>query len=465
VRPTQNSTPNRFDVTVALPKEQTAILEPRDTAVGARALSKAFWRIVPLVGLGYCFAFIDRVNISFAAQTMNRDLHFSATIYGLGGGLFFLSYALCGVPSNLLLVKFGARRWIAAIMITWGMLAAGMMFVRTPVEFYIVRFLLGVAEAGFFPGVIYYLTCWFPAKVRGRAISRFYIAWPLSNAVMGAVAGSLMGLQGRLGLAGWQWLLLVEGFPAVLMGLLILSVLPDSPHAAKWLSSDEKGWIKHQLAMDLTSRNRRAEQNIFRALLNPFVLAFMFVNVITLGSYYAFNLSAPQILGEATHLNIAAVGYVVAIGGLLGAVAMLFAGWHSDHSGERFLHLAVPLLLSAVAYGILGMTSEPLIVIAAYWLAIASNAGIAATFWLAPGEVLAVRTMAVSVAAINSVGQLGSFVSPYLWGIAKDATGSFHLGITLLPIGYVLAALVVLWLGYRAKTGRAADVRIASEIA
>ena len=438
---------------------------PEDISIGAKALSKAFWRIVPLIGVGYCAAFVDRVNISFAAQQMNRDLHFSATVYGLGGGLFFLSYALCGVPSNLLLVKFGARRWIAVIMITWGALAAGMMFVHTPVQFYVVRFFLGAAEAGFFPGVIYYLTCWFPAKVRGRAISRFYIAWPLSNTVMGAVAGSLLGLQGRLGLAGWQWLFLVEGFPAVLMGLLILSFLPDSPQVAKWLSPEERRWIEQQLALDLTSGRRQKEQGVLRVLMNPFVLAFALVNMIVLGSYYAFNLSAPQILGEGTHLNIAAVGYVVAVGGLLGAAAMLFAGWHSDYTGERFLHLAIPLLTSAAAYGGLGLTSEPLFVIGAYSLAIVSNMGIAATFWLAPSEVLGIRSMAVGVAAINSVGQLGSFISPYLWGIAKDATGGFRLGISLLPIGYTLAALIVLWVRRQTMASGAVDIQTVNEIA
>jgi len=452
-------------VRVRTSNEGTAINRPEDISIGAKALSKAFWRIVPLIGLGYCFAFIDRVNISFAAQQMNRDLHFSATIYGLGGGLFFLSYALCGVPSNLLLIKFGARRWIAAIMMTWGTLAAGMMFVHTPVQFYVVRLLLGAAEAGFFPGVIYYLTCWFPAKVRGRAISRFYIAWPLSNAVMGAVAGTLLGLQGRLGLTGWQWLFLVEGFPAVLMGLLILSLLPDSPRVAKWLSPEERSWIEQQLALDLTSGRRQKEQGMLRALMNPFVLAFALVNMIVLGSYYAFNLSAPQILGEGTHLNIAAVGYVVAVGGLLGAAAMLFAGWHSDYTGERFLHLAIPLLTSAAAYGVLGLTSEPLFVIGAYCLAIVSNMGIAATFWLAPSEVLGVRSMAVGVAAINSVGQLGSFISPYLWGIAKDATGGFRLGISLLPIGYTLAALTVFWVGRQTMASEAANIQTVNEIA
>lgn len=421
-------------------------------AIGARALSKAFRRIVPLMALGYCFAFVDRVNISFAAQQMNHDLHFSATTYGFGGGLFFLSYALCGVPSNLLLVRFGARRWLAAIMIAWGLLAAGMMFIRTPTEFYAVRFLLGAAEGGFFPGVIYYLSRWFPAEVRGRAISRFYVAWPLSIAAMGLVAGSLLGLQGRLGLAGWQWLLMAEGLPAALMGVVILFLLPDAPAVANWLSPEEKSWIEHRLATERTLATRQPDRGILRALINPLVLAFTLVNVIVLGSYYAFNLSAPQILQEATHLGIGAVGYVVAAGGVFGAVAMLLFGWHSDHRRERFVHLAVPLLSSAVAYGIIGMTSEPLAVIGAYWLAMAGNAGIAATYWLAPSDVLPPRAMAVSVAVMNSVGQLGSFVSPVLWGMAKDATGSFHLGISVLPVGYTLAALVVLWLGWQART-------------
>ena len=417
-----------------------------DGAIGARALSKASWRILPLIALGYGLAFIDRTNISFAAQPMNHDLHFTATIYGFGGGLFFLSYALFEVPSNLLLMKFGARLWIARIMITWGLIAAGMMFVHSPLQFYVMRFLLGFAEAGFFPGVIYYLTFWFPAEMRGRAISRFYVAFPLSTVVMGAVAGSLLGLQGRFGLAGWQWLFLLEGLPAIVMGVVIFFFLPDSPSRARWLSAEEKEWIAHRLQADLTSQRRQPERGLLRALLNPFVLAFTAINMVWLGSYYAFNLSAPEILSHATHLSTAKIGYVVAAGGILGAIAMVFAGWHSDRRKERFIHLAIPLVISAIAYSIIASTNDPRIVIGAYWLAISANTATAAVFWLAPGELLAPRSMAVSIAAINAIGQLGSFISPFLWGIAKDATGSFHLGTSLLPVGYVLAALLVLWL-------------------
>jgi ACS family tartrate transporter-like MFS transporter len=417
-----------------------------DRSIGATALSKATWRILPLIALGYGIAFIDRANISFAALQMNRDLHFSATVYGLGGGLFFLSYALFEVPSNLLLVKFGARPWIARIMITWGLIAVGMMFVRTPMQFYVTRFLLGLAEAGFFPGVIYYLTFWFPNDVRGRAISRFYAAWPLSTVVMGALAGTLLGLQGRLGLAGWQWLFLVEGLPAIVMGILIFFLLPERPAEAKWLSSDEKEWLERRLRADLTSSRRHPDRGVFAALLNPVVVVFTMVNIVMLGSYYAFSLSAPEILKQATGLDTTRVGYVIAVGGLLGAVAMITLGWHSDLRKERFLHLVFPILMMALAYGILALTRDPHVVIGAYWVAIMSNCAIAAVFWLAPGEVLAPRSLAVSIAAINAVGQLGSFVSPILWGMAKDATGSFHLGLSLLPLGYLLAAVLVLWL-------------------
>ena len=210
-------------------------------------MRKATLRLIPLIALGYGAAYMDRVNISFASLQMNRDLHFSATIYGFGAGLFFLSYAACEVPSNLLLYRFGARRWLARIMITWGLLAMAMLFVRTPAQFYIARFLLGMAEAGFFPGVIFYLMQWFPPELRARAISRFYISLPLSSVFMGLIAGALLNLDGHLGLRGWQWLFLVEGMPAVLLGIAFFLFLPDTPAHAKWLTDDERVWIVRQV--------------------------------------------------------------------------------------------------------------------------------------------------------------------------------------------------------------------------
>ena len=228
-----------------------------DDRVGRAAIRKASWRLLPMLGIGYGIAYMDRVNISFASLQMNQDLHFSATVYGLGGGLFFLSYALLEVPSNLLLVRFGARRWLARIMFTWGVLAAGMMFVRTPVQFYVMRFLLGAAEAGFFPGVVFYLMQWFPAEHRGRAISRFYVAFPLSSVVMGAIAGALLNLHGKLSLAGWQWLFLVEGIPAIVPSAIVLMRLPDSPARATWLTDDERAWADRILGHERPKVKKR----------------------------------------------------------------------------------------------------------------------------------------------------------------------------------------------------------------
>ena len=231
--------------------------------IGASALRKASVRLIPLIAIAYGVAYTDRVNISFAALQMNRDLHFSASAYGLGAGLFFLSYAACEIPSNLLLYRFGARRWIARIMITWGLLAMGMMFVKTPLEFYAVRFLLGMAEAGFFPGVVYYLSQWFPANVRARTVSRFYVALPLSSVFMGGLAGALLNLQGRLGLAGWQWLFLAEGFPAVILSVIFFFFLPNTPAEAKWLTAAERDWLVDQLRADNTAIGERHSRRRF----------------------------------------------------------------------------------------------------------------------------------------------------------------------------------------------------------
>ena len=414
-----------------------------DQMLERSALSKASWRLLPLIALGYGISYMDRVNISFAALQMNRDLHFSATIYGLGAGLFFLSYALFEVPSNMLLVRFGPRLWIARIMFTWGVLAAGMMFITTPMQFYVMRFLLGFAEAGFFPGVLYYLTLWFPAAYRGRAISRFYVAIPISMVVMGAIAGALLNLQGRLGLAGWQWLFLVEGLPAILLSGVVLVAMPNRPREAKWLSAEEKDWIEGRLAAEAAAMGG-ADHNIFRALLNPTILALAAVNFLVLGSGYAFNLSAPTLLRDSTHLSATAVGYLVSVGGLGGVVAMLFNGWHSDHSGERHLHLATPLLLIAAAFMVMAMTATPSVIIAAYLVWMAASMGVNAVFWLIPGGIPHPRSAAVCVAAINAIGQLGSFFLPTFWGIARDQTGSYHAGLTALPVAFLMAATIIL---------------------
>lgn len=429
-----------------------------DEALERSTLRKAAWRLLPLMGLGYGVSFIDRLNISFAALQMNRDLDFSATVYGLGAGLFFLSYAALEIPSNLILMRVGARRWIARIMLTWGVIAIGMMFVKTPMQFYVMRFLLGAAEAGFFPGVIYHLTFWFPSSHRGRAISRFYVAAPLGSLAMGALAGWLLGLNGRLGLAGWQWLFLVEGLPAVLLSVVFLRWLPDMPAEARWLSADEKRWLSARLAEDRARVAAPADHNVLRAILDWRVLALIAVNFMTLGAYYAFNLSAPQVLQATTGLSAGRIGLLVSLGGLTGAAAMLANGWHSDRSRERYIHLAAPLLVQAAAFAAMALTTSPIVVIGAYVIAITANFAVAGVIWLTPGEIVDPRAVGVAVAAINGIGQVASFLMPYGWGVAKDFTGGFRTGMVSLTVPYLVAVALVLmlWRAHRRRRAAAA---------
>ena len=409
-----------------------------------RALSKLSWRLLPLFGLGYGISYMDRANIGYAALQMSVDLNFSATVYGLGAGLFFLSYALMEVPSNLLLVRFGARRWIARIMLTWGVLAMGMMFVKTPLQFYAMRFLLGAAEAGFFPGVMFYLMHWFPAYQRGRAVSRFYVAMPLSQVVMGAVAGALLNLQGLLGLAGWQWLFAVEGMPAVLLGLAIIFLLPESPERAKWLTEAERAAIARGLAADHAGSSAPADHRMLGALRDPRVWLLGLANVCIMGGYYAFALSAPTIVRGATHLDTTHTGYLIAGVALFGTIGMIVAGWFSDRRRERHLHLVTYLLFAACAYAVMGLThSWPIFVLAYASLQIALAAQ-QAVFWLIPSDFLRGRSAAAGLAAVGSIGMIGAFIGPSAWGVARDMTGSYLAGLVALAVPYTLAALIVL---------------------
>ncbi len=321
-----------------------------EARIGASAQRKASLRLLPVIAVGYGLAYMDRINISFASLQMNRDLHFSATVYGLGAGLFFIGYAFCEVPSNLLLLKFGAKRWLARIMFTWGLLAAAMMFVRTPWEFNVLRFLLGVAEAGFFPGVIYYLTLWFPAEMRARAVSRFYIALPLASTLTGSLAGWLLGLGGKLGLAGWQWLFLLEGLPSVVFSGVILWALPEGPEGARWLTDDEKAWLQRQLEADGKRAHLGHGAGVMQALMSPKVWMIGLYFFCALTCNYAYGFSAPAMLQGATGWTVARVGYLVAGFGLAGALVMLLNGAHSDRRRERRMHCVVPCVLMAAGF-------------------------------------------------------------------------------------------------------------------
>ena len=412
--------------------------------VGTTALTKAAWRILPLLFLGYGLAFTDRLNISFAALQMNQELHFSAAVYGLGGGLFFLSYTFCEIPANLLLLRFGARRWFARIMISWGVIAAGMMFVKTPLQFYVMRFLLGIAEAGFFPGVLYYLTQWFPASYRGRAISRFYVAYPLSVVVMGALVGPLLSLNGRAGLAGWQWLFLIEGVPAVLLGGVILACLANGPSEARWLTDSERAWIQNELSAEKARLGSPAEQGFARVLLDRTVWLLGLCNLCLLGASYTFGLSAPTVLKGATHWSAGRVGLLMSGAALLGVLCMVLNGARSDRRQERYLHTVVPLSLVACAFLAMALSRAAGVTVFGYVLYYACYAAAQAAFWMIPSDALHGRAAAGGLATVGSIGMLGAFVGPFVWGLAKDHTGGYRLGLVSLSICIMAGAMLLL---------------------
>jgi ACS family tartrate transporter-like MFS transporter len=407
---------------------------------GAGVLARTGWRIIPLLGLAYLVAFMDRSNISFAAKTMNADLGFSATIYGIGGGVFFLSYALFEIPSNILLERIGARRWIARIMISWGVIAAGMMWVHTPWQFYTLRFLLGLAEAGFFPGVIFYLSLWFPRAARGRAISRFYISGPLARAVMGLLSPALLAMNGMAGLKGWQWLFVVEGLPAVLVGLLVLWLLPERPETADWLNPAEKAWLSGRLAQEGAGVRHG---NPLTALRLPAVLLLGMVGLLTTCAYYTFTLSEPQILAQATGWSGVSVGFLISLGGLAGAGGMLLTGWLSDRSGTRMPFMAGSTAMVLCAYGLFAVDGGRTTGLIAYACYVACWGSVTLSVWMLCTDLVGPGDMAVATAMVNTMSQAGAFVGPILWGIARDASGSFHLGLVGLVVAQVLALLFV----------------------
>jgi len=415
-----------------------------DQSLGASAQRKAALRLLPVIAIGYGLAMIDRINISFASLRMNSDLHFSATVYGLGAGLFFIGYAFCEVPSNLLLLRFGPRRWLARIMLTWGLLAAAMMFVRTPFQFYALRLLLGMAEAGYFPGVVYYLTLWFPASMRARAVSRFYIALPLSFVVMGSIAGLLMGLDGRLGLAGWQWLFLVEGLPAAFYSFVILRMLPDCPEKAAWLSAEEKNWIKNQLDADNANAHLGADASVLRALLSPTVWLMGLFFFCTLTCSYAYGFSTPAILQGVTGWTVGQVGGLVACFGIAGAAGMLFGGANSDRTGDRVLHCIVPCCVMAASYFVASYGRPPWLVIVALGFSFVAYNALLAPAVAVPTQLLAGRAAAAGIAAMNSIALFSGFVGPYWMGRVKDATGSYGPGLIGLVVPSLTAAGVML---------------------
>ena len=401
-------------------------------SLGRATILKVTRRLLPFLLLLYVVAYIDRVNIGFAALQMNEDLGLSASMYGFGAGIFFIGYALFEVPSNLILARVGARIWITRIMITWGVVSVAMMWVHTPASFYVLRFLLGVAEAGFFPGIIYYLCDWFPQKQRARAVSWFMAAIPLSIVIGGPLAGLLLGLDGRLGLAGWQWLFLVEGLPAVLLGFVVVLYLDDKPEDARWLNADEKAWLVREIRSEQQRARERHHVGIGAALAHPVVWTLGFINLALQTGSYGLALWVPQILKGFGGLSDLEVGLVSAIPFAFAAVGMVLIGRSSDRSGERFGHLVATLVVAAAGFAASALVKSPLPALVLLTITAVGDLGGRGPFWALPGRFLAGSASAAGIAFINVFGAVGGFVGPNLIGFMKDVTSDYTGGLLLL---------------------------------
>ena len=375
---------------------------------------------------------------------MNRDLGFSASVFGFGAGVFFIGYALFEVPSNLLLARVGARRWIARIMVSWGLVSVAMMFVRGPLSFYALRFVLGVAEAGFLPGVIYYLAQWFPRAQRARAISWFMIGIPLSTVLGAPLAGLLLQLNGWYGLSGWQWLYLVEGLPAVLLGFVVWYRLPDTPLQARWLSQSEQTALMTAIAAENDGVAARHVLSVRQVLLHPTVWLLGFVLFACQCGSYGLTLWIPQIVKGLSGQSDLVVGLLSALPYIAAAIGMVLLGVSSDRSGERFWHVALPSLLGAAGFAASAFLHTPLPGLLALTVAAVGDLGSRGPFWALPPRFLTGSALAAGIALINTMGAVGGFVGPYAVGLVKDFTGSFTGGLLLLSALLVVSAVATL---------------------
>jgi ACS family tartrate transporter-like MFS transporter len=415
----------------------------------AKLFRKIAWRLIPYLFLLYILAYLDRVNVGFAALQMQHDLHLSNTVYGAGAGIFFLGSALFDLPSNLMLVKIGPRKWIARIMISWGIIATCMMFVRGPLSFYALRFLLGVCEAGFFPGMILYLTYWFPSQERARAIAKFMTATSIAGVVGAPISGSLLNLEGYMHLHGWQWLFLVEGIPSFLIGFSVLFLLKDNPNDANWLSTTEKLWLDTELERDRHEGGASEKHLLMDAFKSPMIWLLATICFFDQVGVYTVNLWMPLILNTFLHgahtassilspADASLIAKYSTIPYIAAAIFTVIIGYSSDRTGERRWHIAGCLILSAIGFAWAGAAHSLTAELIAFTLAAMGYWSIMGPFWTLPTRILGGRAAAGGVAIIMMISGAGGFVGPYLTGRLRDLTHGFSGGL------YTIAALTLL---------------------
>ncbi|CAB3715390.1 Putative tartrate transporter [Paraburkholderia sediminicola] len=421
--------------------------------IEARTITRVTVRLVPFLIVCYFIAYLDRVNVGFAALQMNKALGLSASAFGFGAGIFFIAYFFFEVPSNLLLEKFGARRWIARIMFTWGILAGAMAYIPdiarftglSPAHvFYGLRILLGVAEAGFFPGIIFLLTLWFPAAYRARVVGYFMAAIPLSTVIGGPISGALLSMDGRGGLAGWQWVYLIEAMPALVLSFCVLFYLTDKPADATWLADDERDWLVARQAQEREHREAVRTFSVKEALFNPRVLAVALIYFGANATNYGLSFFLPQIVKSFGLTNLR-TGFVTSLPYIVGVVSMIYWGRHSDRKLERKWHVAIALLVAAGGIAAAAGLDNPVQKMIALSIAGFGIFGCLPVIWTLPAAFLSGAAAAGGIAAVNSLGNLAGFFGPYAMGWIKDSTGGFGAGLLCLSgAGLVGVAAVLL---------------------
>lgn len=401
------------------------------------------WRLVTFLFLLYIVAYLDRINLGFAALQMQQQLGFTDAVYGFGAGVFFAGYFLFQVPSNLVLERVGARRWIAVLMILWGIISASMASVTSVRSFYALRFLLGAAEAGFFPGVILYLKNWFPARARARTVARFMTAAPLSGVVGGPLSGALLGLHHKAGLAGWQWMFLLEGIPAIVLGAVVWAYLVDRPALAHWLTEEQREWLQQTLLAEANA-SPESESNALAAFRmgRIWILALVYFGVNTVS--YGVSMWLPNLIKSLGGMSNFTIGVLSAIPYVAAAITMVFVGLSSDRSGERRWHAAVPAFAGALAIGLAGGTTSLATAVALVSVAVVGVFSMMGPFWAMPTALLSATSAAAGIAFINSVGNLGGFFGPYIIGLVRTSTGQFRGGLLVVAGALAMSGALVL---------------------
>lgn len=430
--------------------ENTPAQAPLSDAEGDRLMRRILWRLIPFIFICYVISYLDRTNVGFAALSMNQDLGLTATMFGWAAGLFFFGYFLFEVPSNLLMQRFGARVWIARIMITWGLISMATAFATGPISFSIARFMLGLAEAGFTPGVYLFFTYWFPGKWRAKATAAFLLGIPVANIIGSPLSGWLMEQHGVWGLKNWQLLLVTESLPAVLLGIACLFVLVDTPAKAKWLSAREKAWLTQRLSQEQQAIGGAHGNTLRSAFTNPKVFTLAAINFCCIVGSVGIGMWLPQII-KGLGIGSDVVGFVVALPYLLGAVAMTLWARLANRSAHRLPYVVSALALAAVALVTAALIDQPVLKIASLCVAVASILSFQATFWAIPSTILTGRAAAGGLAMIVSIGNLGGFTGPFLIGLIKDATNSFSMPFFAVASILLLGTCLMLWLGDPAK--------------